>query len=98
MPVKLPRIVNRQYVGMTQFRCDLDFVQEAVDADDFSYIGTQNLDRDLAVMLGVASEVDYCHTASPDFPLDRVAVLGSLEVSQYVARHISNFPVPGYKV
>ncbi len=63
-----------QDVGMIELGRDLDLVEEPLGANDRSQLRSENLHRDLAVMLRVPGEVHRCHTPSADLPLDGIAV------------------------
>ncbi len=53
---------------MIQARRDLDLVEEAVRPDRLGELGSQDLDRDLTVVLQVAGEIDV---AMPPLPISR---------------------------
>ena len=72
--VSFARIVQRQDVRMAESRGELDFAQEPVAAYRLGEVGSHDLDRDVAVMLEVAREVDRGHASRAEFALDAVAV------------------------
>jgi len=53
---------------------DLDLLEEPLGAKHGGEFGTQDLHRDLAVVLEVLGEVDGGHAAGPELVLDGVAV------------------------
>ena len=53
---------------------DLDLQQKALGARPDEDLGTQDLDRDRAVVLPVASQVHYRHAAPAQQSVDRVTV------------------------
>ena len=59
---------------MLEVRCDLDFAQEALDAEHGAEVGAQHLERDPAIVLEVAREVDGRHPAGTEFTFDVVAI------------------------
>ena len=59
---------------MLEPREDLDLEQEALGALAGDDLRAQDLDRDRAVVLAVARQVDHRHAAPAQLPLDCVAV------------------------
>ena len=53
---------------------DLDLAEESLGAERGGQIGTENLERDSAVVLEVVGEIHHGHPAPTQFPLDDVAV------------------------
>lgn len=53
---------------------DVDLVEEPVCAEESGELGAEYLDRDIAMMLAIAREIDRRHPAAPQLPLDDVAV------------------------
>ena len=72
--VGLARIDQGQDVGVLELRREANFTQEPISAQDGSELGTQHLERDRAVVLPVAGEIDRRHPAVAELALDRVAV------------------------
>src|SRR4029077_9707065 len=70
--VHLARVVQRQDVRMVHLRDDVDLAREAVDAHRRAQLGAQHLERDLAVVLDVAGQIDDGHAALTDLALDLV--------------------------
>ena len=60
--------------GWVELGGGLDLAQEPVGAEGGRQLGPQDLERDLAVVLEVAGEVDGGHPALPELALDGVAV------------------------
>ncbi len=52
---------------------DLDLVQETLATQNCSQFGPQHLNRDVAIVLDIVSEIDGRHAAEPECVLDRVA-------------------------
>ena len=73
-PIGFARIEQRKQIGVLQIRGDADLAEEAFDAEDGAELGAQDLERDVAGVLDVASEIDRGHAAAADFPLYGVAV------------------------
>jgi hypothetical protein len=59
---------------MIEVRCDLDLAEETIDANRSGQLRPEHLDRDLAIMLEIVSEIDGCHPTSTELTLNRVAV------------------------
>ena len=57
---------------MLQVRGDLDLGEKALDAEHRAELRLEHLERDLAVVLDVAREVDGRHAAGADLALDLV--------------------------
>ena len=57
---------------MLQPRRELDLVEEPAGAEEGADLGLEELDRDLAIMLGVAREVDGRHPALANRSLNDV--------------------------
>ncbi len=53
---------------------DPDFPHRTFGSERRREIGTQNLNRDFAIVLDIVREVDSSHAAGPEFLLDGVAV------------------------
>ena len=58
---------------MLQVGGGLDLLEESLRAEQRGEVGMQHLDRHLAVVLQIASEINGCHPARPELMLDRVA-------------------------
>ena len=69
-----PRIEERQDVRMLQVRRGLDLGEEPLGADHGGQFRPQHLDGNPAVVPQVLREVDRCHAAGTQLPLDAVAV------------------------
>ena len=59
---------------MVELGRDPHFAQEALGADDGAQVGAKDFERDLAVVLQIAREIDGGHSAGADLALDGVAV------------------------
>ena len=59
---------------MVKVRGDLDLREEPLGADDGAELGIEKLQRDLAVMLDVAGEIDRRHSSGADLTLDRISI------------------------
>ncbi len=70
----LPRVVQRQNVGVLERRGDLDLAEEPLAAQDGGQLGLQQLDGDVAVVLQVLREEDRRHPAFAKLPFDPVPV------------------------
>jgi len=64
--------VHAEDVRMLQARGDLDLLREARGAECGGEIGTQDLDRHLAVVLEVFGEIHRSHATGAEFALDAV--------------------------
>ena len=67
-------VVQRQDVRMLEMRGEFDLLQEPLGTDDRRDFRADDLDRDLAVMFQVPREVHGGHAASPELPLQAVAI------------------------
>src|SRR2546427_288616 len=70
----LPRVVQREDVGVLETRRNLDFAEEALGAEVGGEIGMENLHGHWAMVLQVLSDVYGRHAPTTDFPLDGVAL------------------------
>ena len=70
----LPRVVQRENVGVLEGGGDLDLAEEPVAAEDGRQLGLEHLDGDAAVVLQVLGEKDDRHPALAELALDAVAV------------------------
>jgi hypothetical protein len=61
-------------MGMLQVGCETDLSQEALGAEDGCQLGSEELERNGAIMLQVAGEKDRSHPASPELALDDIAI------------------------
>jgi hypothetical protein len=59
---------------MRELRGGLDFQKESVEAEAGGEFGTENLQRNAAVVLEIPGEVDGRHPALPELALDGIAV------------------------
>ncbi len=73
-PVGLARIVQRQDVRMIEPGRDPDLAQEPFGAEHGRQLRPQHLERDPAVVPQVLGQVDRCHAALAELPLDAVAI------------------------
>src|SRR5712691_8231576 len=69
----LPRIDERQDVRVLELCRETDLAQEPLGAEDGGKLGAEHLDRDQAVVLHIASEIDRGHPAAAEFARDCVA-------------------------
>ena len=66
--------------GVLQVRGGRDLGEEALGSDDRREFGTQDFERDFALVLDVLGQVDGRHAAFTEFALDAVlAVQGGVE-------------------
>ena len=72
LPVRLPRVVQREDVRMLEVRRRPDLAQEPRRPDRVGELGSQNLDRHLATMALVGRKIDRRHAARPDLADDRI--------------------------
>ena len=72
--VGLARVEQREDVRVLEVGGELDLGQEPLGADHGGELGTQHLERDLAVVPQVLGEVHRRHAAGADLALDAVAV------------------------
>jgi hypothetical protein len=63
-----------QDVGVVEVRGNFDFAVKPISTEGLSELWTEYLDRDLAVVLYVQSEIDRRHAATAEFSLDGVVV------------------------
>jgi len=66
--------VQRQNVRVLQVGGDFDFIQEPLGPDHRRQLRFHDLERHLAVVLGVVRQVDRGHAAFTELGLDDVAV------------------------
>ena len=59
---------------MLQLRRDANFTEKSRRAYGRGQFLPQHLDRDWAIMLEIAGQIDHCHSASPYLALDAVSV------------------------
>ena len=72
--VRLARIDEREDVRMIEPRRDLDLGEEALGPEHRAELRAQHLERDLAIELAVAREIDDGHAARAELALDDVAI------------------------
>jgi len=72
-PAGLPRVVHGQDMGMGERRGQVDLAEEALGAERGSRIRPDDLDRHLAAVLQVASEVHGRHAARAELALNLAA-------------------------
>ena len=72
--VSRPGVDERQDVWVVEPSGDLDLGEEPLGAEDRPELGAEHLERDLAVVLEVPGQVDRGHAASPELPLDPIAI------------------------
>ena len=73
--IGFPGIIERQDVGVSQLRRDLNLREEALGSDNGSQFRLQDLEGHLSVVLDVGGEIDGSHAARAELTLDRVAAL-----------------------
>ena len=85
---ELPRVVQGENMGVGQAGGRLDLPQKPLGAELGGEPREQHFDRDVAVMLGIASQVDRRHAAPPQHALQLVPPgEGGLEVGRDVGSH-----------
>jgi len=85
--VGIARVEERQDVRVLQVRRRLDLGQEALGTDDGGELGLEHLQRDAAVVLLVARQVDRRHAALAELTLDAVAALeGRVQAGDWVGQ------------
>ena len=67
-------VEQREDVGVLEIGGELDFLEEALGANDGRQFRVDDLDRDLAAMADILGEVDGGHAARPEFAFDAVAI------------------------
>jgi hypothetical protein len=72
--VRFAGIDERHNVGVLQVGSEPDLAEKALASNPGGELGPEQLDRDGAVMLQVAGEIDGRHAAAAELPLDAVAV------------------------
>ena len=72
--VGLARVEQRQNVGVLEVGGGLDLGQEPLGAEDGGQLGTEHLERHLAVVAHVVGEIDGGHAALAHLALEAVAV------------------------
>ena len=70
----LARIEERQDMRMLQRRRGLDFGEESLAPDHRGELGSQDLERDVAIVAEVPREVDRGHTTSAELAFDPVVI------------------------
>ena len=73
-PLSLPRIVDRNDVGVVELGRYLDFPEESLGSQCGSELRPKNFDGQPTVMLQIMGEIDRGHAATPELALDRVLV------------------------
>jgi len=70
----LPRIVQGEDVRVREPRCNLDFLEEPLDAEEGGEARKQHLQRDLTPVLAVVREVHGRHAAAAQHAAQRIAL------------------------
>jgi hypothetical protein len=70
----IPRVEDRQDVGVLECGSYTDFVEEAVGPNGSRELSSKHLERDRAVMAKVVREVHRRHAAPAELTLDAVTV------------------------
>ncbi len=79
---------------MSQRGCDFDLAQKPLAAERGGQIGTQHLERHLAVVLEIFGQIDHSHAAAADLAFDGVTVdEGCLQAGKQVCAHGCSTPV-----
>ncbi|HKW41593.1 MAG TPA: hypothetical protein VJN39_10105 [Gemmatimonadales bacterium] len=87
-PAHLTGVVQRQDVVVIEPGGDRDLAQEPVGADHRRELGSEHLDRHLAVVFHVVGEGDGRHAAAAELALDGVAgCQGSVEALELLGAH-----------
>jgi len=73
-PVGFPRVEERQDMGVGKLGRDLDFPDKPLGAQCCGEFRPKDLDRYLAAVLSVLSEVDGRHPAAAELALEKVSV------------------------
>ena len=66
--------MQRKNVRVLEVRRCLDLGEEAIGTDDSGELGSQHLHCDAPVVLDILSEINRCHAARAELPLDAIAV------------------------
>ena len=74
MPLVLAEVVDREDVGVTEARDDVDLSAESLGAHREGKFPEEDLDRDVAIQLEIASEPDDRHTSAADLALETVTL------------------------
>src|SRR5262245_56591744 len=83
--LRLARIKNRQDVGVAELRGGLDLSLKPLSTDRCGQFRSQDFERNLAIVLEIAGEIDSRHAAATELALERVTVAKGLrELSQDV--------------
>jgi hypothetical protein len=72
--VRLPRIMEREYVGVLEVGSGLDFLDEALGTEDRGEFGPQDFHRNVPVVPHIAREINGGHATGAQLALDGVAV------------------------
>src|SRR5688572_19030262 len=72
--VRLTGVEQREDVGMMQVGEDLDLTEKALCTERRGDIGTENLDRHVAMVLEIACEIYRGHRAASELAIDGIAV------------------------
>ena len=70
----LPRVIQRENVGVLECRGDLDLAEEPLAAEDGRQLGLEQLDGDAPVVLQVLGEKDDRHPTAAKLSLDPVSI------------------------
>src|SRR5438874_1513365 len=89
LPVGFAGIDEWNDVRMRQSRSDSNLPHETLGAERRRELTLENLDRDLSRVLLLFGEMDDCHTAVSNLPLDCVAVVKRSADSRHGSGHFS---------
>jgi hypothetical protein len=70
----LPRVIQRENVGVLQGRGDFDLAEEPLAAEHGRQVGFEQLDGDASAVLQVLGEKDDCHPAVAKLPFDPISI------------------------
>ena len=71
--VRAARVDEREDVRVIELRRDAHLLEEPVGADDGGEIGAEHLERDVAIVLEIAREVDGRHSSGAELATDPIA-------------------------
>ena len=70
----LARVVNGENIGMRKFCGELDLAKKPFATECQRNFGMHDLQRDIAVVLQVMSEIYSCHSAARDLAVDSISI------------------------
>ncbi len=74
LPLVLAEVVDREDVRVTETRDDVDLAPESLGAHRERKLPEEDLDRDVAIQLEIASEPDDRHASAADLALETVTL------------------------